>query len=112
MPQILEADARRRDEVMHDADIGLGGDPNVEMEQMIVILVDRSSQGIFHRYHRRVDLSSAQSHKNGFECRVGNNFGFGTQQLTGRLLAESSQFALNTCALQFHRLIIPRLARA
>src|ERR1700733_5866439 len=94
LAQIFESDPRGRDQVMHDADIGFRGDSNIEMEQMIVILVNRSGEGILHRYHRRIDLSRAQGYENGLERRVGNYFGLRTQKLVRSLLAESPQFAL------------------
>jgi hypothetical protein len=88
---------------MHDADIGLRCDPNVEMQQVIVIFVDRPGEGILHRYHRRVDLSGAQRYENGFKCRDRAQLGPRAQQLARRFLAKSPQFALDPRALRFHR---------
>ncbi len=57
LAQVPESDARRHDQVVHDPDVGFRSDPHIEMQQMIVIFVDRSGQGVFHRDYRRGDLS-------------------------------------------------------
>jgi hypothetical protein len=59
---------------VHDPDVGFSRDPHVEMQQVIVILMNRSGQRIFDGNHSGIDSPVAERSKDLFESLVGHDF--------------------------------------
>ena len=94
----LERDAGHCDEIMHNPDVGLPYNRKFKMQQVIVIFMYRTMQGILDRNGGRIRFSGRYSLKHFVKALAWDDFDLLPQQLAGGLLAESSQFSLKSYA--------------
>ena len=92
--EILEAHAGSGDQVVDDAHVGLGDDAKVEVQQVVVVFVDRAVKGVFDGDHGGVDLAVAQGDEDVLEARAGLDDDGGAEQVHGSLMAEGAGLAL------------------
>src|SRR5271156_5704752 len=79
---------------MHDAHAGFAHDGELEVQQVIVVLVDRAGQGVLDRHHRPVRTALLETAENVFEPYAGQDFRRRAGEFARSFFAESPAFAL------------------
>jgi hypothetical protein len=100
---ILKPHPWGRDQIMHNPDASFCCDPRIEMQQVVVILMHRSSQRVLDRYNGCIDFAPPEAHENLVESGKRNNLNLVSQELMDRLLAKRPQLTLNANTLFFHK---------